>query len=98
MADAELMVNALLGRQWIRASQSPYNSNIVFAREKGGSLGLCTKYKPVNDQTVKDKYPLPRIDDVLDRLHGAKVFSSLHLRSGYHQIQLQLNACELEHP
>ena len=87
-ADAELMVNDLLSRQWIRPSHSPYNSNIVFARKKDGSLRLCINYKPVNDQTVKNKYPLPRIDDLLDRLHGAKVFSSLDLRSGYHQIRI----------
>lgn len=87
-ADAEAMVAELLRRGWIRLSNSPYNSNIVFARKKDGSLRLCINYKPLNDQTIKDKYPLPRIDDLTERLHGMGWFSSLDLRQGYHQIRI----------
>ena len=86
--DASAMIQDYLAKGWIRSSHSPYNANVVFARKKDGTKRLCVNYKPLNNVTVKDKYPLPRIDDLLDRLHGAQVFSSLDLRSGYHQIRI----------
>ena len=69
-------------------STSPYSSSILFIQKKDGTLRMCVDYRALNKLTVKNKYPLPRIDDLLDQLQGSKVFSSLDLTSGYHQIRL----------
>lgn len=68
-------------------SSSPYGAPILFAEKKGGGgLRLCIDYRSLNSNTVTDSWPLPRIDELLARLNGAKVFSKLDLRDGYHQI------------
>ena len=72
----------------IQPSKSPYGAPVLFARKKNGKLRFCVDYRALNDQTIKDRFPLPRIDDLLDRLQGASVFSKLDLAQGYHQIQL----------
>jgi hypothetical protein len=85
---AENMVKELIDKGWIKPSHSPYSSPILFVEKKDGGLRMCTDYRAINNQTIKDRYPLPRIDDLLDRLLGACVFSSLDLQSGYHQIRI----------
>ena len=57
---------------------------ILFAKKEDGKLRMCIDYRKLNENTVKDSFPLPRIDELLTRLHGAKVFSKLDLRDGYH--------------
>jgi hypothetical protein len=72
----------------IRESHSPFASPIVLVRKKDGSLRMCVDYRKLNNQTVKDSYALPRIEETLDALHGAKWFSSLDLQSGYWQVEV----------
>ena len=72
----------------IRPANSPFGAGILFAKKKDGGFRLCIDYRALNKITVKDVYPLPRIDDCLDRLSSASIFTRLNLRSGYHQIRL----------
>ena len=62
---------------------------MLFVKKKDGSLRMCINYKLLNSITVKNKYPLPRIDDLFDQLRGASVFSKIDLRSGYHQLRIR---------
>ncbi|GBG66729.1 hypothetical protein CBR_g68713 [Chara braunii] len=81
----------LLVKGWIRPSSSPYGAPVLFVRKKNKDLRLCIDYRKLNAQTVKNVGPLPRIDDLLERLGGAKYFSKLDLKLGYHQISTQPN-------
>jgi hypothetical protein len=78
----------LLSRGFIQPSSSPYGSPILFVRKKDGSLRFCVDYRALNKQTVKNRYALPRIEELFDRLQGAKVFSKIDLESGYWQIRI----------
>lgn len=93
MAPAELeelrkQLQDLLDRGLIQPSTSPFGAPVLLIRKKSGAMRLVVDYRLVNAITVKDRYPLPRIDDLLDRLNGAKVFSKIDLASGYHQIRI----------
>jgi hypothetical protein len=81
-------VEELLEQGLIRPSASPYGSPILFVRKKEGTFRMVIDYRQINNLTIKDKYPLPRIDDLLDKLQGATYFSSFDLLSGYHQVRL----------
>jgi len=72
----------------ISPSTSPYGAPVLFVKKKDGSLRMCIDYRALNSQTVKNRYALPRIDELFDRLHGAKVFSKIDLTSGYWQIAI----------
>ncbi|KAA0053259.1 pol protein [Cucumis melo var. makuwa] len=94
MAPAELkelkvQLQELLDKGFIRPSVSPYGGPILFVKKKDGSMRLCIDYRELNKVTVKNKYPLPRIDDLFDQLKGATVFSKIDLRSGYHQLRIK---------
>lgn len=86
--EIEQQVSFLLEKGLIQPSASPFGAPVLFVRKKDGTLRMCIDYRGINRITVKNKYPLPRIDDLLDRLQGAKVFSSLDLCSAYHQVRL----------
>ena len=86
--ELEEQVRDLLAQGFIRPGQSPYGAPVLFVPKKDGRWRMCMDYRALNRQTVKDRYPLPRIDTLLDRLGRAKVFSKLDLASGYHQIAM----------
>ena len=78
----------LIDKGHIRPSKSPWGSPVLFVPKKDGGLRMCVDYRALNKLTVKNSYPLPRIDEIFDHLRGAKFFSKIDLRSGYHQIRL----------
>ena len=78
----------LLEKGFIRPSVSPWGAPVLFVRKKDGTMRLCIDYQKLNQVTVKNKYPLPRVDDLFDKLQGAQVFSKIDLRSGYHQLKI----------
>ena len=78
----------LLQQGVIRESNSPYSSAVVLARKKSGALRMCVDYRLLNQRTVKDSFPLPRIDECLDNLSGARLFSTLDLKSAYAQVPI----------
>ncbi len=81
-------IKELLALGFIEPSTSPFGAPVLFVQKKDGSLRMCVDYRALNKITVKNKYPLPRIDDLLDRLNGCSHFSSIDLRSGYYQLRI----------
>jgi len=79
----------LQDKGFIRPSHSPWGAPVLFVKKKDGSFRMCIDYRELNKLTVKNRYPLPRIDDLFDQLQGAKYFSKIDLRSGYHQLRVQ---------
>jgi hypothetical protein len=88
LAELKVQLNELLDKGYIRPSSSPWGCPPLFVKKKDQSLRLCVDYRPLNTVTIKNKYPLPRIDILFDQLAGAKVFSKVDLHSGYHQIKI----------
>ncbi|WVZ80300.1 hypothetical protein U9M48_027790 [Paspalum notatum var. saurae] len=82
-------IDELLGKGFIQPSSSPWAFPVLFVDKKDGSRRMCVDYRALNDVTIKNKYPLPRIDDLFDQLQGAWVFSKIDLRSGYHQMKIR---------
>ncbi|GJU51704.1 putative reverse transcriptase domain-containing protein [Tanacetum coccineum] len=78
----------LADRGFIRSSTSPWGDPLLFVKKKDGSLRMCIDYRELNKLTVKNRYPLPRIDDLFDQLKGLSVYSKIDLRSGYHQLRV----------
>ena len=79
----------LLAAGVIRSSKSPYSSNVVLVRKKNEKLRLCVDYRQLNDITVKDSFALPRLEEIFDCLHGARFFTTMDMKSGYHQIEVE---------
>ncbi|KAI3822127.1 hypothetical protein L1987_09708 [Smallanthus sonchifolius] len=84
-----IQLEELLDRGFIRPSISPWGSLVLFVKKKDGAMKMCIDYKELNKHTVKNKYPLPRIDNLFDQLQGARWFSKIDLRSGYHQLKVR---------
>jgi hypothetical protein len=91
LAELKKQLQELLDKGFIRPSTSPWGCPALFVKKKDESLRLCVDYRPLNAITIKNKFPLPRIDVLFDQLLGAKVFSKIDLRSGYHQIKIRAN-------
>jgi hypothetical protein len=81
-------IKELLEKGFIRSSSSLWGAPVIFVPKKDGTQRLCMDYRALNEVTVKNKYPLPRIDDLFDQLRGACVFSKVNLWSGYHQLKI----------
>ncbi|GJP42069.1 hypothetical protein CLOM_g1661 [Closterium sp. NIES-68] len=92
LTDMKKQIEYLLAKGLIRPSTSPYGAPVLFTPKPDGSLRMCIDYRALNKQTIKNKYLIPRIDDLLDQLRGATVFSKLDLRSGYWQIRMADNS------
>ena len=88
LAELKKQLDMLLAQGYIQPSNSPYGAPVLFAPKKDGSLRLCLDFRGLNNQTVKDKYPLPRDQDIFDQLQGARYFSSLDALWGYWQIRM----------
>lgn len=89
LAELKRQLELLLDKGYIRPSNSPYGAPVLFAKKKDGTLRMCVDYRALNKVTIKNKYPIPRVDELLDQLTGAKLFSRLDLKSGYHQIRVK---------
>jgi len=89
LAELKKQLQELLEKGLIRPSSSPWGCPALFVKKKDKSLRMCVDYRPLNDVTIKNKYPLPRIDILFDQLTKAKVFLKIDLRSGYHQIKIR---------
>jgi hypothetical protein len=89
VAELKEHVKELVEKGFIHPSSSPWGAPVIFVPKKDGTHRLCVDYRALNEVTVKNKYPLPKIDDLFDQLHGACVFSKIVLRSGYHQLKIR---------
>jgi hypothetical protein len=90
LAELKIQLKGLLNKGFIRPSTSEWGSPALFVKNKDQSLRMCIDYRPLNTLTIKNKYPLPRIDIMFDQLSNKfKVFSKIDLRSGYHQIRIR---------
>jgi hypothetical protein len=90
LAELKIQLKELLDKGYIRLSSSPLGCSTLFVKKKDQSLRLCVDYRPLNAITIKNKYLLPYIDILFYQIFGAKVFSKVDLRSGYHQIKIHL--------
>lgn len=90
LEECKQQVTTLLAKGHIQPSCNPYGSPIVFVDKKTGDMRMCTDFRALIDQTVKNRYPLPRIEELFETLQGANVSSSIELQSAYNQVRLKL--------
>jgi hypothetical protein len=86
LVELMLQLKEMMDKGYIRSNVSPWEAPDLFVKNKDGTLRLCIDYRKLNKTTMKNKYPLPRIDDLFDQLRGASIFSNIDLRFGYHQV------------
>jgi hypothetical protein len=89
LVELKKQIDELSEKGYIRLSTSPWAALVLFVEKKDGTKRMCIDYRSLNEVTIKNKYPLPRIEDLFDPLRGASVFSKIDLRSGYHQLRIR---------
>ncbi|GJY00886.1 putative reverse transcriptase domain-containing protein [Tanacetum coccineum] len=89
MKELSEQLQELSDKGFIRPSSSPWGALVLFVKKKDGSFRMCIDYRELNKLTVKNRYPLPRIDDLFDQLQGSSIYSKIDLRSGYHQLRVR---------
>ena len=89
LQELRVQLQELLDKGFIRPSTSPWGAPVLFSKKKDKTLRLCFDYKQLNKVTIKNLYPLPRIDDLFDQLRGARVHSKIDLRTGYYQLRVR---------
>ena len=89
LQELRVQLQKLLDKGFIRLSTSPWGAPVLFAKKKDKTLRLCIYYRQLNRVTIKNRYPLPRIDDLFDQLRGARVYSKIDLRTSYHQLRVR---------
>nr|AAV43966.1 putative polyprotein [Oryza sativa Japonica Group] len=89
LAEVKRQIEELESKGYVRPSSSPWGAPVLLVKKKDGSERMVIDYRALNEVTIKNKYPLPRIDDLFDQLKGARVFSKIDLRSGYHQLKIR---------
>ena len=95
LEEIKKQIKELVEKGYIRPSSSPWGSPVLLVEKKDGSLRMVVDYHALNEVTIKNKYPLPTINDLFDQLQGAKVFSKIDLRSGYHQLKILFSDLQL---
>jgi len=86
-------IKKLLANGWNTDTHSRYAAPVIFVKKSNGTLRMCVDYRGLNKITVKDRYPLPYIDDLFDKLHGGRIFTKLNLASGYQQVRIHPDEC-----
>ncbi|KAL0544228.1 hypothetical protein IC582_019341 [Cucumis melo] len=89
LKELKMQLQELVDRGYIRPIVSPWGAPVLFVKKKDGTLRLCIDYRQLNKVTIRNKYPLPRINDLFDQLRGAALFSKIDIRSGYHQLKVR---------
>ena len=87
-AELKSQIDDLSAKGLIRRSSSEWGAAVVFVTKSDGSLRMCVDYRDLNKLTLKNRYPMPRINDLFDQLHGATVFSQMDLATGFHQLRI----------
>jgi hypothetical protein len=89
LKELQMQLEEFFKKGYIHPSVSPWGELVLFVKKRDGTLRLCIDFQQLNKYTIKNKYPLPRIDDLFDELRGENIFSKIDLRSGYHQVSIK---------
>jgi hypothetical protein len=90
LVELKLQLKEMMDKGYIQPNMSPWGAPVLFMKKKDGTLQLCIDYRKLNKVTIKNKYPLPQINDLFDQLGGASIFSKMDLRYGYHQVRIKV--------